>query len=86
MTTIPGSSAVITGAASGIGRATALAFSREGAKVVAADISENGNQETARLIEEQGGRAIAVRCDVTKSPEIIFTAGQHQYAGICLSS
>jgi hypothetical protein len=47
--------AFVTGAASGIGRAAALAFAREGAGVVVADVSEQGNQETARLIEEQGG-------------------------------
>ena len=50
-----GKVAFVTGAASGIGRAAALAFAREGASVVAADVFEQGNQETARLIEEQGG-------------------------------
>jgi NAD(P)-dependent dehydrogenase (short-subunit alcohol dehydrogenase family) len=55
-----GKVAFVTGAASGIGRAAALAFAREGASIVAADVSEQGNQETARLIEEQGGRALAV--------------------------
>lgn len=62
--------AFITGAASGIGRAAALAFAREGASVVIADITEEGNQETARLIERQGGRALAVRCDVTQSRDV----------------
>ena len=60
----------MTGAASGIGRAAALAFAREGASVVVADVSEQGNQETARLIEEQGGRALAVRCDVTRAEDV----------------
>jgi len=59
--------AFITGASSGIGRATAMAFAREGASVVVADIAEAGNQETARLIEDLGGRALAVKCDVTRS-------------------
>ena len=62
--------AFVTGAASGIGRATALAFGREGAGVAVVDISEQGNQETARLIEDAGGRALAVRCDVTRSDEV----------------
>ncbi len=62
--------AFVTGAANGIGRATALAFAREGANVVVADISEQGNQETARMIEELGGRALAVRCDVTRTEDV----------------
>jgi hypothetical protein len=51
-----GKVAFVTGAASSIGRSTALAFARAGANVVVADIAEQSNQETARLIEEQGGR------------------------------
>ena len=65
-----GKVAFVTGGGSGIGRATALAFAREGASVVVADISEQGNQETARTIEELGGRAIAVRCDVTRTEDV----------------
>src|SRR2546430_12780774 len=65
-----GKVAFVTGAASGIGRAAALAFAREGACVVVADVSEQGNQQTARLIEEQGGRALAVRCDVTRAADV----------------
>ena len=47
-----GKVAFVTGAATGIGRATALAFARAGANVVVADVSEEGNQETSRQIEE----------------------------------
>jgi NAD(P)-dependent dehydrogenase (short-subunit alcohol dehydrogenase family) len=65
-----GKVAFITGAATGIGRATALAFARQGASVVVADVSEQDNHETARLIDEAGGRALAVRCDVTSSDEV----------------
>jgi len=65
-----GKVAFVTGAASGIGRAAALAFTREGASVVAADVSEQGNQETVRLIEGQGGRALVVRCDVTRAENV----------------
>jgi NAD(P)-dependent dehydrogenase (short-subunit alcohol dehydrogenase family) len=61
--------AFVTGAATGIGRATALAFAREGAGVVVADVSEKG-QETARMIEERGGRALAVRCDVSRAEDV----------------
>jgi NAD(P)-dependent dehydrogenase (short-subunit alcohol dehydrogenase family) len=65
-----GKVAFVTGAGSGIGRAAALAFAREGAKVVVADISEQNSQETGRLIEALGGRALAVRCDVTRAEEV----------------
>ncbi len=61
-----GKVAFVTGAANGIGRAAALAFAREGASVVVADVAEQGNQETARMIEAAGGRALTVRCDVTR--------------------
>ena len=50
--------------------AAALAFAREGASVVVADVSEQDNQETARMIEEAGGRALAIRCDVTRAEDV----------------
>ena len=62
-----GKVAFVTGGGNGIGRAAALAFAGQGASVVVADVSETGNRETARMIEEQGGRALAVRCDVMKA-------------------
>ena len=65
-----GKVAFVTGAGSGIGRATALAFAGAGASVMVADISEEGSRETARLIEEQGGRAFAVKCDVTRAEDV----------------
>lgn len=65
-----GKVAFVTGAASGIGRAAALAFARDGASVVVTDVSEQGIQGTARMIEEQGGRALAVRCDVTRAEDV----------------
>ncbi|MGH2953742.1 MAG: SDR family oxidoreductase [Solirubrobacterales bacterium] len=65
-----GKVAFVTGATSGIGRATALAFAREGASLVVADVATDGNQETARLIEDAGGKAFAVPCDVTRGEEI----------------
>ena len=57
--------AMVTGASSGIGRATALAFAREGAKVVVADIVVEGGEETERIIRDSGGEAIFVKTDVT---------------------
>src|SRR3954470_12274343 len=65
-----GKVAFVTGAANGIGRATALAFAQQGASVVAADVAEQANQETARIIEEAGGRALAIRCDVTRPADV----------------
>jgi NAD(P)-dependent dehydrogenase (short-subunit alcohol dehydrogenase family) len=65
-----GKVAFVTGAANGIGRAAALAFAREGANVVVADVSEQGNHETARMIEQAGGRVLAVRCDVSRDEDV----------------
>jgi NAD(P)-dependent dehydrogenase (short-subunit alcohol dehydrogenase family) len=65
-----GKVAFVTGAATGIGRATALAFAREGASVVVADVSEEGNQGTSRMIEELGRRALAVTCDVSRAEDV----------------
>jgi NAD(P)-dependent dehydrogenase (short-subunit alcohol dehydrogenase family) len=65
-----GKVAFVTGAANGIGRATALAFAREGANVMVADVSEEGNLETSRQTEELGARALAVRCDVSRAEDV----------------
>ena len=61
-----GKTIVITGAASGIGRATALIFAREKANVVCADINEDGVRETAEKINAIGGQALALTIDVTR--------------------
>jgi NAD(P)-dependent dehydrogenase (short-subunit alcohol dehydrogenase family) len=58
--------ALITGGGSGIGRATALALAREGARTVIADISEASGRETVRLTEDAGARAAFVQVDVTR--------------------
>ena len=62
---LEGKSALVTGGASGIGRATALAFAREGARVAVADILEEAAQSTVTEIEAMGGQALAIACDVT---------------------
>jgi hypothetical protein len=67
---LDGKVAFVTGAASGIGRATALAFAREGAHVVVADIDQQGSQDTVRMIEVLGGQALAVSCDVTSGADV----------------
>ena len=61
-----GKTIIITGAASGIGRAAALIFAREGANVVCADINENGVKETAAQVNTIGSQALALAIDVTK--------------------
>jgi NAD(P)-dependent dehydrogenase (short-subunit alcohol dehydrogenase family) len=67
---LDGKVAFVTGAANGIGRAAALAFARQGASVVVTDVSEHNNQETARMIQELGGQALAIRCDVSRAEDI----------------
>src|SRR5215471_11013838 len=62
--------ALVTGASSGIGRATAVAFAREGAKVVVAARRVEQSEETVRLIEAAGGSGLFVRTDVSKSAEV----------------
>jgi NAD(P)-dependent dehydrogenase (short-subunit alcohol dehydrogenase family) len=68
--TFTGKVSFVTGAGSGIGRATALAFAQAGADVSIADISEQSVEETARLLEKAGGRVLALRCDVTRTGEV----------------
>jgi NAD(P)-dependent dehydrogenase (short-subunit alcohol dehydrogenase family) len=59
-----GKVAVVTGAASGIGRAAALLLAREGARVAVVDVAEDGGEATCRLIADAGGQASFVRADV----------------------
>jgi NAD(P)-dependent dehydrogenase (short-subunit alcohol dehydrogenase family) len=65
-----GKTVLITGAASGIGRATALIFAREGANVVCADINEKGAREAAAEVNGKGSQALALKVDVTERNEI----------------
>lgn len=61
---------LVTGGGSGIGRATALAFAREGARVVVADIAPEAAAETVETITAKGGDAISIKTDVTQSADV----------------
>jgi NAD(P)-dependent dehydrogenase (short-subunit alcohol dehydrogenase family) len=61
---------IVTGGASGIGRATARAFAREGAKVVIADLLEEAGREAVAELERGGAQALFVRCDVTRESDV----------------
>ena len=67
---LDGKVALVTGAGSGIGRASAVALAREGARVVVTDIAVEGGQETVETIRNNGGEAIFVRADVTSTGDI----------------
>lgn len=67
---LEGKVAVITGAGSGIGRATALKFAREGAKVVIAEYNEETGRETEGLVRGEGGEALFVRTNVAEFDEV----------------
>ncbi len=62
-------SAIITGAGSGIGRAAAIIFAREGARVIVADVAEQGGRETVEMIRAKGGEAQFQRCDVAHASD-----------------
>lgn len=67
---LSGKTAIITGAAGGLGRAFALGFAERGANVVVADMNDAGSAETVSLIEAAGGKAIAVKTNVTDKASV----------------
>jgi len=67
---LDGKSALITGAGGGIGRATALAFAREGARVAVADVVEEAARETVALVNTAGGQAISLSGDVSRDVDV----------------
>ena len=67
---LQGKTAIITGAASGFGRATALSFVREGAQVVVADLQAEAGQALVRALQQQGHRALFVPCDVSREDSV----------------
>jgi len=76
-TDVRGRVVLVTGAASGIGRATAHLFGQRGAKVVVTtDANVEGAEETVRLVKESGGEAIFVRCDVSKERDVEAAVAQ----------
>lgn len=76
--------AMVTGAASGIGRAIALGFCKEGTKVIAVDVNESGAKETAEQIKKVGGESLFVVADVSNSKEVAnaVRAGVDQFGSI----
>lgn len=67
---LEGKVALVTGSGSGIGRATAALFAREGARVIVSDVNVSGGEETVAAIRKQGGEARFIRCDVSKPAEV----------------
>ena len=67
---LDGKITLVTGGGSGIGRATALAFSREGAKVLVADVIVEAAQETLKMINQVGGEGVVAKVDVSQSKEV----------------
>ena len=79
--------AMVTGAGSGIGRYSALAFAQEGANVIVSDIDVQGGEETVQMIQESNGKAHFFQCDVSQSDQVeelikatIHTFGRLDYA------
>ena len=67
---LDGKVALITGAGSGIGRATALLFAEEGARLAVADYAPEAGQETVRMVREAGGEAVFIETDVSKTADV----------------
>ena len=81
---IEGKRAIVTGAGMGIGRAAALKFAQEGARVGLIDLNEGAAKQVAKSIEDQGGEALVLRADVTKEAEVAkaIEAASRQWGGL----
>ena len=67
---LAGKVALITGAGGGQGRAAAIMFAREGARIVAADVKTEGGNETVQMVRAAGGQAEFIAADVSKAPQV----------------
>lgn len=67
---VSGKAALVTGSGAGIGRAAALRFAAEGARVVVSDVDVEGGEETVAMIERQGGEAVFVKADVSAPEDV----------------
>ena len=67
---LKGKVSLITGSASGIGKASAILFAKEGSRVVVSDIQKREGEDVVRFIREGGGEAVFVQADVTKAAEV----------------
>ena len=78
---LAGKVALVTGGSSGIGRASALAFAKEGAQVVIADVATEGGEQTVSMVQDAGGQAIFVKTDVsqTRDVEVMVNAAVEAY-------
>ena len=76
--------AIITGAASGVGRASALRFAEEGAAVIAADVDSEGNEATVAQIRETGGQALAAAVDVADDVQVadVIALAETEFGGL----
>jgi NAD(P)-dependent dehydrogenase (short-subunit alcohol dehydrogenase family) len=76
--------ALVTGAGSGIGRAVAMAFGAQGARVLVSDTSEKSGRETTKTVNDTGGEAVFVRCDVSLAADVENMVSQavHIFGGI----
>jgi NAD(P)-dependent dehydrogenase (short-subunit alcohol dehydrogenase family) len=84
MGALEGKVALVTGAGSGLGRACARLFAREGARVVVADIRPEGGEETVQIIKDAGGEALFVQADVSQSSQVqaMVRAAVDGYGGL----
>jgi len=76
--------AVITGAGGGVGRASSLRFAAEGASIIAADVMDDLNEQTAAMVNEAGGQAIALHADVTSDDDTrdMIAAAEEHFGGL----